>query len=392
MSGWWTLRVVPPNPSRPLVLGRGAVWALGLTTAAGVAGALWPALSGAGSVGRAAAASASCLAMLLVGVRWSRGDRTGLRTYFALQTLLGAAASTLTEGRSGLVWMPLISQACLVLPTTGVALALVLWGAVFLVSMRSPSLDRLVGQGLSFVVAGTFTWLFTGLAVRERAARNEGERLAASLSEANQRLERLTLERERVRLAHEIHDGLGHSLTAARVHLEAARALLERDPPRARAGLETASRLIQEGLDDVRQSVRALRESAGAEPSLEVRLERLCQDSLPLARLEVRGERRSLAPSVEHALFRAAQEALTNVRRHAEAREAHVRLLFGAEDVQLVVEDDGRGVGTAPPGVGLSGLAERARRHGGMSRVSPRPGGGTVVLFSVKSKPERSAP
>lgn len=382
MSAWWTLRVPPANAARPLVLGRGVVWAFALTSLAVVGGAVASAVAG-GSTSLALAPAVGALGMFGLGLRWSRGDRPGIVAYFALQTALGAAVSWLTGGRSGLVWMPLISQACLVLPAPGVGLALATWCVLFLASLRSSSPAQLSGQALSFVVAGVFTWLFTGLATRERAARGEVERLAASLAEANHRLEALTLERERVRLAHEIHDGLGHALTAARVQLEAARVMFERDPPRAKVGLETASRLIQEGLDDVRQSVHALRESAGTDQPLQARISRLCEDGLPMARLVVDGTPRPLGASQTHALFRAAQEALTNVRRHAAAREAQVRLVYGQHEVQLLVEDDGQGVGAAPPGVGLTGLAERAQRHGGHSSVVPRPGGGTVLRFSV---------
>ncbi|MFZ5442185.1 MAG: sensor histidine kinase, partial [Myxococcota bacterium] len=311
-------------------------------------------------------------------------DRRGLLAYFAAQTALLGVALGCSHGRAAMAVMPLISQACLVVPAAGVALVMTLWGGLLLAALEQPSGAALIQNGVSYLVAGSFTWLFTGVAIRERQARTEVERLAASLAEANARLETLTLERERVRLAHEIHDGVGHALTAARVQLEAARVMFERDPPRARGNLETAARLIQEGLDDVRQSVRALAEQAGAQLPLAARLARLCEDGAPPTTLELEGTARRLAPAEEHALFRSAQEALTNVRRHAGATRATVRLSFTADEVRLVVEDDGRGAEGAVPGVGLSGIAERARRHGGSSELSARPGGGTRLEVRLR--------
>lgn len=380
---WWTLRVPPLHPERPLLLGRGALWAFGMTTVAGLVGALSVLVLRGDAPAAPLAAAVACLGSFALGATWSRGDRPGLLTYFALQTVLAAAAAGFSGGRTGMLFMPLISQACLVLPAAGVATVFTGWGLLFLGSLASPTPVGLAQQALSYLVAGAFTWLFTGLTMREREARTEVERLAVELAEANARLERLAVERERVRLAHEIHDGLGHALTAARVQLEAARVLFEREPPRAKAGLETASRLIQEGLDDVRQSVRALRETAGTPASLPERVARLCEDGTPAATFAVVGAPRRLAPSLEHALFRAAQEGLTNVRRHAGASRAAVRLTFSPASVQLEVEDDGRGPGDAAPGVGLGGLAERAQRHGGTSEVLPRPGGGTLLRLAV---------
>jgi len=385
VSRWGELSVSPVDASRPLVLGRGALWAFGATAFEGVIGAWVPLFRDGSGVGRSVVASLGCAVMLALGARWSRGDRRGVVTYFALQSALAALVVVLTEGRSALVLMPLISQACLVLPVGGVLLSVVAGATLFLSSLARPTPALLAGQGLSFVVAAVFTWLFTGVAMRERQSRMEVERLAASLADANHRLEALTLERERVRLAHEIHDGLGHALTAARVQLEAARVMFEREPARAKAGLEVASRLIQEGLDDVRQSVRALREEEGAGRPLVERLQRLCEDGLPVAELVTEGPVRRLAPSVEHALFRAAQEGLTNVRRHAEAKTAWVRVRFEGPRVQLSVEDDGRGPREAQAGVGLTGVQSRAQRHGGTSALLPRPEGGAVLRFEVNA-------
>ena len=88
-----------------------------------------------------------------------------------------------------------------------------------------------------------------------------------------------------------------------------------------------------------------------------------------------------------HALYRAAQESLTNTVRHAHAKHVQVRLVSGRDKVTLVVEDDGRGFAAGTPyGFGLLGMAERQRAAGGGLEIKPRDGGGTVVEAWVKAR------
>jgi signal transduction histidine kinase len=100
--------------------------------------------------------------------------------------------------------------------------------------------------------------------------------------------------------------------------------------------------------------------------------------------VHVDGTARPLPADVAESLFRIAQEGLTNVRRHAGATSARVRLGFGAASVCLEVTDDGRGLpGTPGEGFGLLGLRERAARLGGRLDVAPAPGGGTTLTVEV---------
>jgi signal transduction histidine kinase len=243
-------------------------------------------------------------------------------------------------------------------------------------------------NALGTFAAAAFTAVVTELLQREQRAR-------AQLSAAHEQLrgqaaqaEELATTRERNRLARDIHDGLGHHLTVVQMQVQAARALLPVDPERADAVLAGAQQQATDALAAVRRSVASLREPQGR-PALRVALEALAVQTsdagLP-ARLEVVGTPRAVTPEVEEALFRAAQEGLTNVRKHAGARTARIVLDFGeAGTTRLEVSDDGRGLGTGggAPGFGLLGLRERADRLGGRVDLSSVPGQGTALRLEV---------
>jgi len=241
------------------------------------------------------------------------------------------------------------------------------------------------------IIAGIlFVGVFTNVAISERAARGEVERLAAELQAANQKLreyaaqvEELATTKERNRVAREIHDSLGHYLTVINVQLEAAQLLVPADPERAMTALRKAQSLAQEGLADVRRSVAALRAAPTGSRPLPEAVAELVQETRAagiVANLDVRGQPRELAPQAELTLYRAAQEALTNVRKHARASRADLTLDYGNGDrVRLVVEDNGVGAAEPNGGFGLLGLRERAQLVGGQVVIRSAPGEGFRV-------------
>src|SRR5262249_23752583 len=159
------------------------------------------------------------------------------------------------------------------------------------------------------------------------------------------------------------HDGLGHYLTVVHVQLEAAHAILARDPRAARVALLKAQELTREGLAEVRRSVALLR---GSRPQrqLVAAIERLaggCSSDGVETALKLSGTPRPLPEPVEITLYRAAQEALTNVRRHARASHLNIELAFSPNNgIRLRVEDNGVGADGVGKGFGLIGLRERA--------------------------------
>ncbi len=322
--------------------------------------------------------------MGLYGAPWffSRGSQASHLAYFALQlALVGLTMGVSpTMGALWLMPLPLVSQAVMGLPRRWMWTVCALVLMVFLLPL-GPQIGWLAAASgsVTFLAAIIFVVVFSQVYVSEQRARAEVERLAAQLQQANRQLrdyalqvEELATMRERNRLAREIHDSLGHYLTVVNVQLEAARAVFAREPAKALEALRKAQALTREGLAEVRRSVAALRASPIENRDLAQALEPLleeCRTAGLVADLKVKGEVEALDPRAAHALYRAAQEALTNVRKHSRATRVQVTLDFQRPDrVCLTVADNG--VGLQPqaldgPGFGLLGLRERVGQLGG---------------------------
>ncbi len=187
-------------------------------------------------------------------------------------------------------------------------------------------------------------------------------------------------EEERRRLHRELHDCLGPALTGAAFKAEAAGNYIGADPQRAgELNAELAGQL-RSLIEDVRRLVYGLRPPALDELGLVGALRRYA-GQFPGLRLTVQGPEPMppLTAAVEVAAFRIATEAVTNVVRHADARQAVVALAHGGTQLRLVVTDDGAGGDSWRPGVGLRSIAERAAELGGHASAGPTPDGGRVV-------------
>lgn len=206
-------------------------------------------------------------------------------------------------------------------------------------------------------------------------------------------------EEERQRIARELHDETGQSLTALGLGLEAATAELRsglgHGLDERLAGL---ARVAAEAIEELDRLVLDLRpaqlDHLGLVATLRWYLARVQAQSGVVAHLTVRGESKRLQPEVETALFRIAQEALTNVTRHAQASGVEVVLSFEPSLLSLEVKDDGAGFDVeATRGVtsslGLIGMRERAQLMGGAMAVRSRPGAGTQLSVTVPLEAER---
>ncbi|MFJ8108937.1 sensor histidine kinase [Streptomyces sp. NPDC096132] len=217
------------------------------------------------------------------------------------------------------------------------------------------------------------------VAVGEQRARLELEAYAARVAE-------LSAATERNRLARDIHDSLGHHLTAMSVQLEMASDFQSLDPDAARRALNEARRSVRLALGDVRQSVRALRDET-TRPTLAAALAALAGDGAarPRVTVEVTGDEDGYGAVELTALYRAAQEALTNARRHARASRVTVVVRLAGGAARLEVTDDGRGFApdAAAAGFGLLGMRERVQLVAGSVDVDSRPGAGTRVTVTV---------
>lgn len=240
----------------------------------------------------------------------------------------------------------------------GVVVALAIVVGCLLAPLVSPDLADLDSIALSTALAGTTIFGVTATARRGR-----------QLAVAQQDLARLAVVEERGRVARDLHDLLGHSLTVVTLKAQLAARLVESDPARAAAEMEEVERLSRDALADVRAALAGYREAslgtelAGARQALAAagiaaHLPATVDAELPAALREV------FAWGV--------REGVTNVVRHSRAATCWVEL----SPTELVVSDDGRGPGAAGCGSGLTGLAERARRAGARVSTGPSSAGG----------------
>ncbi|MBN1260681.1 MAG: sensor histidine kinase [Anaerolineae bacterium] len=333
--------------------------------------------------------------------------RRGLRalfTIFSIPVLVVFAIALLLKGRADLYFYLLTFDGYTALTYfTGKRY----WGMVYVGGLMA-----LAGLSHALVAnwqeAGAALWdalpwfvLTTALSeimTRQWEQRNRVEALLSELEQAHQQLqdytsqaESLAIARERARLAHEIHDSVGHTLTALTVQLGLLTRLShERTAERQRIA-EQALALAEQGLTDTRRAVQALRPEVLEVFSLPEAIAELIERFQQTAHLEIAwqiaGIIRPLSPHRSLLLYRTTQEALTNVCRHAPAaRHVTVHLCYTDEAVSLEVENDGLPLHPTPEaeeisgGYGLRGLQERAEALGGILRAGPDDDG----LFRVK--------
>jgi signal transduction histidine kinase len=204
-------------------------------------------------------------------------------------------------------------------------------------------------------------------------------RLAADVQRSRERI-LSTREEERRRLRRDLHDGLGPTLASLAMKVDAARITLKRDPQAVDPLLENLRSSMGQTIGDIRELVYGLRPPALDDLGLTGALQALADGGNGLTvDVQVDGDLEDLPAAVEVAAYRIVQEALTNARRHAGARQAVVRL-DRDDALKITVTDDGRGIAPgARAGVGMSSMRERAAELGGSCSISPSPDGGTVV-------------
>lgn len=314
----------------------------------------------------------------------------GKLAYFSIQLILVIAVQFILVGPgTWLIPLPLVGVAVERVSPRGrwpIYLAIIL-GLTLSVGIRTGDWDSAINTPLLLTAALLFVVVITQLQVNERQARQRAEELSAQLEAVHDQLaayaiqaEELATTKERNRLAREIHDNLGHYLTVINVQLEAAKAVRAHEPERALDALNKAQQSTQEGLVAVRQSVAALRESPVANRSLPDALDELLDETRSagiVADFAVLGKQRKLDAKTRLALYRVAQEGLTNVRRHARASRVDVTLDYQEpERARLVMEDNGVGAVDTVGGFGLIGIQERVQLLGGDAHFETSSGKG----------------
>lgn len=281
------------------------------------------------------------------------------------------------------------------------------WGWVLFVSLALSFADGVLSfpflrpgtplYSLTLILLVTRLVFITSVALGMQWLVNRQRQRRATLIEANRKLalyatatEQLAASQERNRLARELHDTLAHSLSGVTVQLEAVDALWEVNPGEAHRILDHARQSAQRGLTEARRALHALRASPLEDLGLALAVTDLARSAAARVGLRLDLDVPNLleipTPEVEQCIYRVAQEALTNVARHADAQMLRVSLRHESQGLTLIIADDGRGF--APAAVnsaryGLQGLQERAEMVGATLHVTSASREGTTVRLVI---------
>ena len=204
-------------------------------------------------------------------------------------------------------------------------------------------------------------------------------------------LEHLATSRERNRLARELHDTLAHTLSGLSVQLETVKAYWDVDQQTARSILDKSLAAAHSGLEETRRALEALRASPLDDLGLALATRNMVEGAAARANLtldlSIMDKLPALSPDVEQCIYRVAQEAVTNVVNHANAKNLTVKLEFIEEKMSLIVRDDGIGFGieknSKTSHFGLTGMRERAQLIGGDLTIISKPGYGTTIQLTI---------
>jgi len=247
--------------------------------------------------------------------------------------------------------------------------------------------------------------------IAEELARltQENSALLARLSESERRFRNISRgvwklqEEERTRISRDLHDGIGQSLTALRIQLELLEQRVAAEGSKLSSDAASARELAESCLADVRQLSRMLRppmlDDLGLGPTLRWLTRSLQEKTGITIALRLEGEEERADPAVETLVYRVVQEALTNVVKHAGAREAAVAVTRDAHRIRVRVEDGGRGFDSArilsaseDAGFGVRAMRDRVHFYDGSFRLRSMPGSGTVVEAEIPLPAEPAGP
>jgi len=279
--------------------------------------------------------------------------------------------------------------------TSGVAWQMVLWHygmqylsrpieearadveAMYQIPQSVQILDYVLNSTSIFIAANSLIILLCLTIIAERKSRQREAILAHEV-------ELLAADLERTRIARDIHDSIGHTLTSLDVQLELAQRLYDRNSDQAKQALDTSKRLSGQSLQEVRRAVATLREDvfdlnaalAHLLATFKSEHDLVVESKLNLPKLPIQ---------TEHQLYCIIKEGLENIRRHAQAHIIELRSWTMPENVVIYVKDNGVGFDSASPtaGFGLRGMQERAQSMGGHLEIDTAPGKGTRIQITV---------
>ena len=284
-------------------------------------------------------------------------------SYFT-RSALGVILSTIVAGILPWILPRFISIAWLL----GIALAFSIWAAIlpqFGLAYALPQLMITLGLMLFAYAAST-------LALNQLKARDELRRVNSELRATQSLLAENTRIAERVRISRELHDLIGHHLTALSLNLEVASHTAE---GKAKEHAQRAGSIARLLLSDVREVVSDMRHEDRVDLREAIR-ELASGVPEPVIHLDIPDELSLTDPKRAQILLRCAQEVITNAVRHAHASNLWIRLTADDEGLRLEARDDGRGATELLPGNGLTGMRERIKELGGRLEIMTRPNSG----------------
>jgi signal transduction histidine kinase len=284
------------------------------------------------------------------------------------------------SGQEGALLVIVAAQLGWLLPL-GQALAWVVGQAFIMcaiIGLSRPSLVSLslVSTYLGFQVLGLFSCFLTA---REASARGELAKANRELHATRQLLADASRSAERERISRELHDSLGHHLTALSLNLEAASHMTSGE---AQTQVGRAQQLTKSLLGDVREVVTTLRsvEPMHLRESLDALVELVAQ---PRVHVKIPDDLTITDPMVAQTVLRCVQESVTNAIKHAEASNLWIELVQRDGKIEVHATDDGRGANPIRFGHGLAGMRERVELIGGRLAVRSRPGSGFDLSVSI---------
>lgn len=313
------------------------------------------------------------------------GRRIRSADYVLLVLLTGSAIAVSYYSLSGLGSILLMVVAC-VLPwllplSLGIAALLLSQFAIAPVYVMGQDFDLAAALMQSVLYAGFCGFIFvTSLVARQQAqARDDQRRLNSELRATRALLAESARVNERTRISRELHDLLGHHLTALSLNLEVASHLSEGKAQEHVRQAHTLARLL---LTDVREAVSQLREGGAIDVGAALRP---LAENVPALDIEMQIDEPLTMddPERAHVLLRCTQEIITNTVRHANAGKLWIGIHREQGRISIEARDDGDGVETILPGNGLRGMRERLQQYQGTLQVESRPGQGFKLRLSL---------
>ncbi len=318
------------------------------------------------------------------------------RVYVALGIIVLLPTRPFTGWNLELLLYPFFLKSCFLLNRREVVMTVVATGIIwqffgipgnelfreriyhqFLENPDKALVTNIIGSSGTYIAAGTFVVLFGFTLLSEQESRKRAIALT-------QEMEVLSATLERTRIARDIHDSLGHTLTTLDVQLALSQRAYQDNPKQAFQALSTAKDLASQSLTEVRCALRTMHEkNFDLDQALLALTEQVQQGQS--FEIHMHTPLPQLPPKTGYQIYRIIQEGLTNIQKHAQAKSVYLDGKIAADHLTLELVDDGRGFNTqsAHTGFGLRGMQERAMLLKGQLNIKSAPGQGTRIYITV---------